>query len=288
MNFRLLQRQIGLIRLPLFCIFLFIVSLLFFSCATLSGKYERREDWAVYEVGQSARINETQLENGCSYTKVEDFDFPVIFHLVTVPLKNVSKITCEPEKIYEDGFIKAQKTKKFSKRTDSYIAINATPYDKQRFPYGIYRENKKLYSAPVEKYASVTFYADETAKIYFNQTDEVFDSNDNSILTVGGFFPIIKDGKKYGKYIDNKDSRTALGISKDRKTVYILVVEGMDSQKSRGLNYSQASDILLSYGVWEALMFDGGDSTALCINKKNVLSYSFQRKVPVSLGFCIK
>lgn len=281
-----------------FKLLLTAVCFLFLSCATLSGKYERRDDWPVYEIPDDASVIETKLENGCDYVKVIDAEFPLIFHLVKIPLENFSVLTCMPEKIYEDGFVKAQKTKKFSRRTDSYIAINTSPYsfykglnpikrkDLRRIS-GVYRENNITFSEPVAKYASVAFYKNHSARIYFSQTDEVEEASaeESAVLTVGGFFPLVKEGKKTGKYIDNKEQQTALGISKDGKTVFILVVEGTDFEKSRGLNYSETSDILIHYGVWNALMFDGGHSTALCIDKKNVLSSAFQRKVPLSLGF---
>lgn len=59
--------------------------------------------------------------------------------------------------------------------------------------------------------------------------------------------------------------RTAIGVSKDRRTVWLYVVDGR-STTSVGMTTSELADALRALGAWDALNFDGGGSTTLVID----------------------
>ncbi|MBY0491608.1 MAG: phosphodiester glycosidase family protein [Gemmatimonadaceae bacterium] len=59
--------------------------------------------------------------------------------------------------------------------------------------------------------------------------------------------------------------RTAIGVSKDRRTVWLYVVDGR-STASVGMTTSQLADALRTLGAWDALNFDGGGSTTLVVD----------------------
>lgn len=61
--------------------------------------------------------------------------------------------------------------------------------------------------------------------------------------------------------------RTMIGISKDRKTVFLIVIEGR-STRSRGVSCNEVAQYLLSAGAWHVGNFDGGGSTSMVVNNK--------------------
>ena len=68
----------------------------------------------------------------------------------------------------------------------------------------------------------------------------------------------------------------------------VLVVEDEKPGKSRGLSYSQCGQILRAMGCSDALEFDGGGSSELCINGCSVLSYRVLHRQANSFGFKVK
>ena len=266
----------------------------FCSCAGVV-KNSGMDECGDFDINECTVVKNESPGNGCSYVKYESAQIPLIFHVVCVPMENFSKITCSPAKVYEDGLVKGERTGDFARRTKAFIAINVSPF---KFPQtanlwkkltrwkiaGIYKENGKLYSETVLKYSAVLFSAEKQAEILVNQEKNLEISVKNDELCVGGFFSIIKDGLKYGNYIDRKCARLAFGLSRDgRKALILCVEEGLG--KSRGMNYSECADVLLKFGAWNALCFDGGDSTGLCIDGKNVMECRNSRKVALNLGF---
>ncbi len=63
----------------------------------------------------------------------------------------------------------------------------------------------------------------------------------------------------------HKHPRTALGLSKDRDTVWIGVIDGRQKGWSKGLKTSQVGQLLRSYGAWSAVNLDGGSSSTLVV-----------------------
>jgi hypothetical protein len=59
--------------------------------------------------------------------------------------------------------------------------------------------------------------------------------------------------------------RTAVGISRDARTLYLLVVDGR-SVKSVGMTLVELAGELRRLGAWEALNFDGGGSTTMVVD----------------------
>jgi len=108
---------------------------------------------------------------------------------------------------------------------------------------------------------------------------------------VGGGPVLLQDGniqitnneerKFYGKAINDKHPRTAMGYTKDNKLI-ILVVEGRNANAG-GATLTQEAQILKDLGCVEALNLDGGGSSCLLINGKETIKPSDkngQRAVP--------
>jgi hypothetical protein len=83
---------------------------------------------------------------------------------------------------------------------------------------------------------------------------------------------VLEEGKKVELEVDHtlfkhRHPRTALGISKDGGTMWIMVVDGRQPGWSRGLRTSQVASLLRSYGAWRAANMDGGSSSTLVVPK---------------------
>ncbi len=111
------------------------------------------------------------------------------------------------------------------------------------------------------------------------------------ITAVGGGPVLVQHGevkvtnneerKFYGKAIYDRHPRTAIGYTKDNKII-VFVCEGR-SEKAAGLTLAQMANILQQIGCVEALNLDGGGSTCMLINGKEVnfpSSKGIQRAVP--------
>lgn len=187
---------------------------------------------------------------------------------------------------------------------------------------GIYQINDTIISKPNQKYCALEFYTEELsqknptiapnssfitntitknnsqsipckklfAKIHQFQLDSSINnqiippSNKKTLYIHGGFWQILKNGNII-QFKDIKDSRTAVGISKDERFFYILIVEGEKKSKSIGLSYEECALILKNIGAFNAMEFDGGSSTCLIINHKNYLTYNKNPNLPLFLGF---
>lgn len=72
----------------------------------------------------------------------------------------------------------------------------------------------------------------------------------------------------------NKDpsdirGRSALGYTKDQKTLFILAVDGKDYYSHDGMNFPETAQVLVDLGCDYGVMLDGGGSTTLAIMENN-------------------
>lgn len=70
-----------------------------------------------------------------------------------------------------------------------------------------------------------------------------------------------------GKVVEQSDKaihpRTAVGISRDRRYVYLMTIDGRQPTFSIGASYEDVGRWMLEFGAWEALNLDGGGSTSM-------------------------
>ena len=86
-------------------------------------------------------------------------------------------------------------------------------------------------------------------------------------MVIGGHALLVDQGKQvsYTKDLSalgGVRARTAAGISKDGKKVYIVAVEGRTSD-SAGITLGNLSLLMTKLGVWKAVNLDGGGSTTM-------------------------
>jgi hypothetical protein len=92
---------------------------------------------------------------------------------------------------------------------------------------------------------------------------------------VGGWPRIVQAGRNVALEADSiegtvprfsraRHPRSALGISRDSATLYLVAVDGRQ-ETSVGMTLEELADAMIALGAYEAMNFDGGGSTALVV-----------------------
>lgn len=84
----------------------------------------------------------------------------------------------------------------------------------------------------------------------------------DDIVLQGGITDAGQSGAATGEH-----PRTGMGISKDKKTVYIVVVDGRQTA-SAGVSLQDFGEVFKTLGAWDAVNLDGGGSTCMVVNKE--------------------
>ncbi len=87
---------------------------------------------------------------------------------------------------------------------------------------------------------------------------------------IGGNDMRIRDGAPY-EGDGTRHPRTGLGLSKDKKTLMLFVVDGRQAH-SIGMNSIDQQQIFLEFGCWTAINFDGGGSTTMYLEGPGVVN----------------
>lgn len=89
---------------------------------------------------------------------------------------------------------------------------------------------------------------------------------DNIKMAIGGGSIILKDGVPINSHniAPGVAPRTGMGISKDGKELIIVTIDGRDTSY-KGVNEKTFGAILSELGAHNAIMFDGGGSTAMAV-----------------------
>ena len=120
---------------------------------------------------------------------------------------------------------------------------------------------------------------DDTVRVYLGTQPALRDARPPAQL-VGGWPRILEGGvnvaadapSREGTISRNAEARhprSAVGLSRDGRTMWLLVVDGR-STTSVGMTLVELAHAMRAVGAWDALNFDGGGSTTLVIAGKVV------------------
>jgi hypothetical protein len=98
--------------------------------------------------------------------------------------------------------------------------------------------------------------ADITSHITSEQTPQIW-------CAQTGFNIIMRNGEDITKPGGALAPRTAFGLSKDRRWLYLLAVDGRQPDYSLGADMHDVVAIMKDAGAWDAMNMDGGGSTTL-------------------------
>lgn len=255
---------------------LLIISILFLfgSCKTLPKNPE-----AIDFIPES--FDFIKQEKNIALCSVSLPDIPLIYHIIKVEI-TPNTTFCTYNACTNNG--KSIFPEEFVKSSGATVVINTMPYDKNKETMGLHLEDGKILSAASSKYCALSFSGfpiNPEVMIFENQNDPKLKTSN---LAIGGYYVILQNFEKKTFRAHSFDSRTAAGITEDGKTLYILCVEGEQKWKSMGLGFQDCADIFMALGCKDAMEFDGGGSTCLFINGKNILTYKKTRKGSAFLG----
>lgn len=101
-------------------------------------------------------------------------------------------------------------------------------------------------------------------------TTEEYNALDKSLIVeaVSGRQILLNDGvvQSSDRHLE---PRTAIGVTKSGKRVFILVGDGRRKEYSNGLSYADMAQILKQLGAYDAINLDGGGSSSFCLSEGN-------------------
>ncbi len=124
------------------------------------------------------------------------------------------------------------------------------------------------------------FAPKDTVKFFFGLTPRV----GKVTQAIGGWPRIVREGKNTFRLeaeaeeaipanTDRRHPRTAVGISKDRRKLYLVTVDGRQDS-SIGITLDELANLMIRFGAHDAINLDGGGSTTMVVNGRVVNSPS--------------
>jgi hypothetical protein len=157
-----------------------------------------------------------------------------------------------------------QTTSEFLLMYGCKVAINANPFapvdqTRPRDIHGLAISRGNLISGIDPRYPSLLITHDNHAII----TDVNEGTNLMNVWTaVSGFSIVLRNGTNIG---DGKSvhPRSAVGISKDGRYLYLVAIDGRQPGYSEGATLYETAEWLKQFGAYNGLNLDGGGSTTL-------------------------
>ena len=266
------KKHFAIKLLPLFPLLIVACCLWYFSgCTTVPTTYTDTPYQPVTREG----IHWRSLSPGIEAADIHNPQLPLIVHIVKIDLLNptVSVITSEAALFKNNrGRLRGETTRDFALRHNTIVAFNAAPFKTHSLLFSVYRTIVGIHitdfrrmSMPHERYGALLFYADKTARIIDAQTEELL--LENVRHAVGGFWTILRNGAVLPQKLHRRDSRTAVGLADNGRTLFVVAVEGENKRKSHGLSFEETARLMRELGADDALQLDGGSSSSLVLQE---------------------
>lgn len=185
---------------------------------------------------------------------------------LTDPTVNIEVATPNNEPKFSRQIMTKQAAFKDSEDNLVWAGFNGDFFDSSTgVPRGIvYKDGIAIKSSFISN--EHTWFAinkDGTASI--GDTSEYDKAKDNFLEAIGGRVILVSDGLASKQTDMRLEPRTAIGVSQDGKSVYILVVDGRNFTYSNGISYAQMGEIFIALGAYDAINLDGGGSSTYFI-----------------------
>lgn len=107
--------------------------------------------------------------------------------------------------------------------------------------------------------------AGDTVTLYLGMTMPAYPEVTDIREAIGGNTLILKDGQIVPQGDTSVHPRTFMGLSKDKSTIYSVVIDGRYGG-SAGIAYTDQGEVLRWLGAWEGVNLDGGGSSCMVVN----------------------
>ena len=132
------------------------------------------------------------------------------------------------------------------------------------WPEGWHYSNGKLFGQPktARFRATMIVHRDKTVSL----ADALQALPADTKFAVSGNAMMLKEGKATPPVVDLlRHPRSAVGLSADSRTLYLIAVDGRQEPHSRGVTLGELANIFIQFGAHNAINLDGGGSTSLVI-----------------------
>jgi len=160
-------------------------------------------------------------------------------------------------------------TTRFAKENDCYIAINGEAGESMApgCDLGEWTGNWIVKGKPVlledsDKRPFLSFSKDNHAT-YFEASIVDTDLSEEKYNTIWGRFDILLDGEVQPDPNNRPYSRTIMGIDKEGRYLYMMIVDGKRPQYSLGLTLAESAHLLKMLGAWNVMSCDQGGSSCM-------------------------
>jgi exopolysaccharide biosynthesis protein len=223
------------------------------------------------------------LYDGVSYQRIVKY-FPnaMIAHIIKIDTKAKGiQFLVTPADSKSETPLNARTTSQFLDEFGVQIAINGDGFSPwwSRGPADYYPHTGDPV-APLGFTASngddywqgVELDSGERPALYISRRN-VFSFNDkpNRVYSaISGDRMLVLQGNPVPDLNDSElDPRTAIGLNKNGRYVYLVVVDGRQPFYSAGITFADLAHLLIDQGIYAAMSLDGGGSSTLVIEGKN-------------------
>jgi hypothetical protein len=233
--------------------------------------------YLLYDRGRPTPVPMKQkLYDGITYRRVVRlFPRPMIAHILTVDTKEkgIEFLVTPPDSDGETP-LKARTTSQFLEDFDLQVAINGgafspwwsrSPADYYPHvgdpiaPAGLTASNGRVYwtTSDTEGIPPALYISRRNALSFNNKPNRVHSaiSGDRMIVLKGEIAPDLDD--------QEVEPRTALGINRNGRYLYLIVVDGRQPLYSEGATFSELAELFIEQGAFMAMSLDGGGSSTM-------------------------
>lgn len=186
-----------------------------------------------------------------------------------------------PDSVVEENMIVAVNAN-FYQPFNAQTRVSRGPADNK----GLVVSNGVLVSPTIDGFPSFIQNKDGSVEI---RSVRPGDSLDNIQTAVSGHNTVLEDGKcpiidqvESFPYLKVRHPRTLVGISKDKKYVFLVTIDGRQPEFSVGTSILESAEILRQLGAYDAVNLDGGGSTTMVCRDESGKPVVLNR--PVGLG----
>jgi hypothetical protein len=236
--------------------------------------------YALYDRGRPAPIPLKQkLYNGVTYRRViRILPRPMIAHVLTIDTKEkgIEFLITPPDSKGETP-LNARTTSQFLKEFNLQIAINGggfSPWWSHSLadyyphagdpitPFGFTASNGDVYWTGDDTDVGMepTLYIGRKNTLSFNnKPGKVYNaiSGDRMIVLKGNVASDLDDKEL--------DPRTAIGLNRNGRFLYLVIVDGRQPFYSEGATFTELANLLIDQGAFMGMSLDGGGSSTMVI-----------------------
>ncbi|HSL46585.1 MAG TPA: phosphodiester glycosidase family protein [Anaerolineales bacterium] len=240
--------------------------------------------YVLYDRGRPAPVPvKEELYEGVTYRRVVRFlPHPLIAHVLTIDTKakGIEFLVTPPDASGEQP-LKARTTSQFLEEFGLQIAINGDnfgpwwsrgPADYYPHvgdpvaPFGFAASKGRVYAIDNIEEVGIrpTLYINRRNVLSFNnQPNRIHHaiSGERMIVLKGEVVPDLDDREL--------DPRTAAGINRNGRYLYIVVVDGRQPFYSEGATFVDLAELMIEQGAFMAMNMDGGGSSTMVIEGEN-------------------